>query len=420
MSRTRALVVAAGIMLTGCAHAAAPAATTPGTTDPQAFSQVERGRYLTVLGDCAACHTEPGGAAFAGGRAIETPFGNILAPNITPDRQTGIGAWTDGDFVRAMTDGRGRHGLRLYPAMPYAYYTKMSRNEVLAIRAYLNTVAPVQHAVHSDILPFPFNIRLSMAVWNWLYFKPGAFQPNPQKSAEWNRGAYIVEGPAHCGACHTPKTILGGDRTRNALHGDTLQGWFAPDIASDKRIGLGDWSVEDIVEYLKTGVNQHTAASGPMAEEVMDSSSQMTLEDLRAVAVYLKDQPAAAVEAPKPVAADDPVMKAGQAIYADACAACHTMDGTGIQRLFPTLKGTPFVQSVQPMSLIRVVLQGTRAAATRQAPTGPAMPSFGWKLSDEQAASVLTYIRNAWGNAAPAVTAGDVKSARAELAGRSD
>ena len=196
--------------------------------DSQAFGQIQNGRYLAIAADCAACHTVPdSGKPFAGGRAIETPFGNIVAPNITPDRDTGIGAWSDADFDKAVRQGIRRDGGRLYPAMPFTAFAKMSREDVLAIRAYLRTVPPVHNPVVANTLPFPFNIRASMRFWDWLYFKPGEFKPDPNKSAAWNRGAFLVLGPGHCGACHTPKTFLGGDKDSKFLQGGVLQGWLA-------------------------------------------------------------------------------------------------------------------------------------------------------------------------------------------------
>ena len=260
--------------------------------DPQNFSQIERGRYLAIVGDCASCHNAPGsGQPYAGGRPIETPFGVVVGANITPDPDTGIGAWSDETFVRALREGKGYHGERLYPAMPYPYYTKLSESDALAIRAYLNTVTPVRNAVVSNKLPFPFDIREGMAAWNALYFRSGEFKPDPTKSAEWNRGAYLVEGLGHCGACHTPKTRLGGDDRAHALQGYALQGWFAPNITNDSERGLGGWSVDDIVAYLKTGHNAVTASTGIMGEEIALSSSQMTDADLTAIATYLKDLP---------------------------------------------------------------------------------------------------------------------------------
>lgn len=384
--------------------------------DKQDFTLIERGRYLAVIGDCTACHTEPGGKFMAGGRSLETPFGNLVTPNITPDMETGIGSWSEEEFYNSMHIGVS--DVRLYPAMPYPYYTKATRDDVMAIRAWLNTVPPVVNRVQSNTLPFPFNIRASLIGWNWLFFKPETWQNRADKSAEWNRGGYLVEGLGHCGACHTPKNALGGDEDSRHLQGYALQGWFAPDITGDKHLGVGAWSVDDIVEYLKTGANRFTTASGPMAEEISDSTSHWTVADLRAAATYLLDQPGRKETPPQAVSAQDPAMQAGRAIYSDQCAACHTMDGTGIARLLPTLHGSPFVQQQKPDSLLRVVLDGTRAVSTELAPTAPAMPALGWKLSDDQVASVVTYIRNAWGNAAPAVSADDVKRAREDAANR--
>ncbi|HUN42535.1 MAG TPA: cytochrome c [Acetobacteraceae bacterium] len=405
-------LAAAALVVVLSAGAAAQTA----APDPQNFSQIAHGRYVAVLGDCAACHTDPGGRPFAGGLAIETPFGNVVGANITPDRKTGIGGWTDAQFIRAVTQGIAPGGVRLYPAMPYPAYTKMTRQDLIALKAYLNTVNPVHNRVHSDALPFPFNIRLGMAVWNRLFFRPGTFKPDPHQSADWNRGAYLVEGPGHCGTCHTPKNFLGADRNGQFLRGFSVQGWFAPNITGNEHVGVGSWSVQDIVSYLKTGANAHAIASGPMADEVEDSSSHMTTADLRAIAVFLKDQPAGNNPPSQPMPASDPIMQAGAAIYTDECAACHTEQGSGVARLFPTLKGSPLVQSAEPTSLIHVVLEGSRAVATDAAPTAPAMPPFGWKLSDRQVADVVTYIRNAWGNHASPVSTGDVRAARRTLA----
>ena len=385
--------------------------------DFQSFDRIEHGRYLAVLGDCAGCHTAPGGAPFAGGLALQTPFGTLVAPNITPDPNTGIGNMTNDEFLAVLREGRGHDGKRLYPAMPYPAYTKMTDDDVLAMRAYLATIAPVNNRVVSNQLPFPFNVRLLMAFWNGLNFTSGRYQPNPQKSAAWNRGAYIVEGPGHCGTCHTPKTLLGGDKNNVALTGATLQGWFAPDITNDPRKGIGGWSSDDLVQYLKTGANKWTLASGPMGEAVSHSTSQMNDEDIQAIATYLKDNGDGGPSArPEPVAASNGAMRAGAAIYKDNCTACHKDSGEGEAKLFPRLAGSALVQSDDPTTLERVVLQGTRAVSTSGAPTAPAMPSFDWRLEDTQVAAVLTYIRNNWGNAAGPVSASTVASQRAALA----
>nr|WP_249808715.1 cytochrome c [Bradyrhizobium sp. 48] len=402
-------LAAAGLLVSIAASAAAQ--------DSQDFGRAERGRYLSVLGDCAGCHTAPGGAPFAGGLALDTPFGKLVAPNITPDRETGIGNLTDDEFIAALHEGRSHNGRRLYPAMPYPAYTKLTDDDVMAIRSYFKTVAPVKNAVVANQLPFPFNIRLAMVFWNWLNFAPGRYQPNLQKSAEWNRGAYIVEGAAHCGTCHTPKTLLGGDRMGTPLAGATLQGWFAPNVTLDNHKGIGNWSKEDLAQYLKTGANDFTLASGPMSEAVSHSSSQMTDEDIAAIATYLKDSGTGGTATkPTPVAANDNAMRVGAAIYKDSCAACHRDSGAGEARLFPKLAGSALVQSDDPTTLAHVVLSGTRGVSTVGAPTGPAMPAFDWRLSDGQVAAVLTYIRNSWGNAAAPISVSAVASQRASLA----
>ena len=388
---------------------------TYGAADQQNFAQIERGRYLARVADCAACHAGVDGAAFAGGRPIETPFGVLLASNITPEGATGIGDWSDAQFDAAVREGRRPDGSRLYPAMPYPYYTNMSHTDVLAIRAYLGTVPPVHNAVKTNQLPFPYKIRSLMAAWDALYFKQGPYRWDAAKSAAWNRGAYLVEGPGHCGACHTPKTSLGGDELKQTFQGYTLQGWFAPDITNDEETGLGRWSPADIVEYLKRGHNKYSAASGPMGEEVMDSSSQWTAPDLQAIAEYLKALPGRG-KSQRPMSAGDPVMTAGAAIYWDACSACHKADGSGVAYLFPDIARAPSIASRDPTTLIRVVLQGAETVGTNEEPTAPQMPAFGWQLTDAQIAAVTTYIRNSWSHAAPAVTAQEVGSARASLA----
>lgn len=388
--------------------------------DSQNFTQVEKGRYLTTAADCFACHTmRSGGKPFAGGRPIETPFGNITTPNITPDSETGIGAWTDDQFVRAVRDGVRPDGGRLYPAMPFTAYTKMSRDDVLAIRAYLKTVEPVHHAVTANTLPFPFNIRLAMRAWDALYFTAGEFKPDPARSPIWNRGAYLVEGPGHCGACHTPKTFLGGDKTDAWLRGSKLQGWSAPDITNDTNEGLGRWSEADIADFLKTGHNHITAATGPMAEAVADSTSQMSDDDRKAIATYLKSMPGRSNEA-APAQADHAVMVAGQAIYRDQCSACHGLDGKGTPKLFPSLADSALARASDPSSAIRLVLRGGRSAATASEPTAPGMPSFAWQLDDAEIAAVLTYVRNTWKAAVSPVSTAEVTHARKALRTRTE
>lgn len=387
--------------------------------DPQAFDRIAKGRYLTTLADCFACHTVPNaGRPFAGGRPIETPFGVITSPNITPDAETGIGAWSDEQFDNAVRKGVGPDGSRLYPAMPFPAYTKMTRDDVLAIRAYLATVEPVHQPVNANTLPFPFNIREAMRAWDALYFTEGEFQPDSHQSAAWNRGAYLVQGPGHCTSCHTPKSFLGGDKGNENLRGFNLQGWFAPDITADAHQGLGQWSEADIISYLKSGHNKMTAAIGPMAEEITNSTSQYSDSDLAAMATYLKSLPGRPDMTP--AKAEPAVMTAGEAIYRDQCSACHGIEGRGVAMLFPSLAQSSLAHASDPTSAIRLVLRGGRSVATKAEPTAPGMPAFSWQLDDAQVAAVLTYIRNAWQTAAAPVSPEAVGKARDQLRIRAD
>ncbi|WP_117190127.1 c-type cytochrome [Rhizobium terrae] len=401
------LTLAAGALSAGLAVAPSALAQAPDQAD-----RIIRGRYQAILGDCEACHTAPGAKPLSGGLPLETPFGQLIPPNITPDKASGIGSWTEADFRNALKNGIGHDGKRLYPAMPYPAYTRMSDEDISNLWAYLRTVDPVFNPVEANQLPFPFNIRMSMLGWNMLNFTPGEFRPDPSKSEAWNRGAYIVQGPGHCGTCHSPKTSLGADETSQALEGASLQGWFAPNITGNPYIGIGSWSEEEIVQYLKTGANARTIASGPMAEAIEASTSQMTDEDVKAIATYLKSTTGGPAEKPKPIPADDRRMQMGAAIYHDTCSACHGADGKGARQLFPALAGSAIVQQPSSETLMRLVLQGSQAVHTDGARTTPAMPSLGWKLSDQQVADVLTYIRNSWGNAAPSVGPSDIGAHR--------
>ncbi len=383
------------------------------------FARVERGRYLATAGDCLPCHTQAGGKPFAGGRPLETPFGTIYSANITPDRQAGIGAWSDDDFYRALHEGIAADGSRLYPAFPYPYYTHVMRQDADAIRAYLETIEPVSNVPPRNRLPFPLNERAMLRPWNWMFFKDATFTPDPQKSAAWNRGAYLVEGLGHCGACHTPKNFLGGDTTRRAYQGANLQNWFAPNLGADLRQGLGSWTQQDVVEYLTTGRNAHSNASGPMSEVIQYSTSLMTPDDVSAMAVYLKDLPgqagAKSAQDPAGPSLDARIGKAGEAIFVDQCAACHRTTGTGEPTFFPPLKDNSIVQQRDPATVVRVILGGARSTPTAARPTPLSMPAFNWKLSDDQVAAVATYIRNSWGNAASVVSASEVKKLRAAV-----
>jgi mono/diheme cytochrome c family protein len=262
----------------------------------------------------------------------------------------------------------------------------------------------VHNVVDRDTLPFPFDMRVLMRGWNALFFKPGPLAPDPNRSAEYNRGRFLVDGLGHCGECHTPMNRFGANIADDDLQGNLIQGWVAPDITNDAHAGLGSWSADDIVEYLRTGRNVHSQASGPMAEVVSDSTSWMPDADLHAIATYLKERPAPARTAPAPLAASDAQMQRGAIVYIDNCSACHTRSADGVPLMFPKLAGDALVQQADPTTLLRIVLEGVQGAATATAPTAPAMPAFHWRLSDAQVADVVTYIRNNWGNAAPAAT----------------
>jgi mono/diheme cytochrome c family protein len=381
------------------------------------YAQIERGRYLVTLGDCAACHTTPNGKPFAGGLPIQTPFGVIYTPNITPDRQTGIGAWSDEQFYKAMHEGVSADGRRLYPAFPYPYYTRVNRDDVQAIRDYLNTLQPISNTPPANKLPFPLNERIVMKPWDWLFFDDGTFKADPKKSTQWNRGAYLVEGLGHCGACHTPKNVAGADEDKKHLEGSNLQNWAAPDLTNDKAAGLNSWSEDDIVAYLKTGRNAHSSATGPMSDVIVDSTSKMKVDDLFAMATYLKDLPDSNDNRtnPQPQRLDANVAKSGEAIYLDQCAACHRSTGEGVPGYFPPLKGSANAQQHDPTTVLRLILEGARSVPTDLRPTPLSMPAFDWKLSDEQIAAVASYVRNSWGNSAPVVNSSQVKDLRGKL-----
>lgn len=364
---------------------------------------IERGRYLVDAGDCAACHTDERGEPFAGGRPIPTPFGTIYSTNITPDPETGIGQWTSNDFYRAMHEGVAPGNRRLYPAFPYPWYTKLTRADVDDIRAYLSTLTPVKQANKPSELPWPFSMREVMAGWNALYFKQGTFKTNPQKSAEWNLGAYLVEGAGHCGSCHSPKNFAGAPKRDKAFQGGYGEHWYATSLGGDLRDGLGQWSVDDIVKYLKTGANARAAAFGPMAEVVHDSTQHLDNDDLHAIAVYLKDLPphetgTSQASANNGGSVDHDRLARGRGIYVDDCAGCHMDNGEGIPGVFPPLKGNSVVQAQDPETVVHIVLSGEKTAVTKENPTGLAMPAFDWKLDDQAIADLVTYLRNDWGN----------------------
>jgi mono/diheme cytochrome c family protein len=375
---------------------------------------IERGEYVMRGADCAACHTSKSGE-FAGGYVIGTPFGDIQSSNITPDRNAGIGNYTERDFFNAVRQGQGRHGL-LFPAMPYTDYTRMSDDDLRALWAFFSTIEPNTHKVDELAgMNFPFNQRLLMAGWNWMFFDNKPYVPDAAKSPEWNRGRYLVDGAGHCAACHSPRNALGGPIASQALQGGLLGTWFAPNITNDPHLGLGDSTVEQIVDYLKTGSDGVAVASGPMAEAIENSTQHLTDQDLRAIAVYLKSLPGTPKPAPATLAADDARMHRGGQGYEMHCSACHGTAGEGVSHMITGFSGNKAILADNTDTLTSVVLGGARAVHTHTYVTGAGMPAFDWKLSDREIADILTFARNSWGNSAKPVSAEEVASMRRQL-----
>lgn len=436
MSRSihlRALVLGAGMsiaILTLARHATSQVATTlpahpvSGVIPTQLLSepiadstpnaaQLRRGQYLVAAGDCMSCHLREGGEPLAGGLGLKTPFGVIYTPNITSDKETGIGDWTSDQFYRAMHDGIDDEGKNLYPAFPYPWFRRVGREDDDAILAFLKTTPAVKYTPPKNNLPFPLNFRSAVKGWNLLYFNSRDFKPDANQSPEWNRGAYLVNGLGHCGGCHTPKNALGADETKLELQGATLDNWVAPDLTANDRTGLGGWSADDVAEYLRTGRNAHAGAGGAMADVITYSTSLMSDADRHAMAVYLKSQaasPNAANAQPDPGA-----MRRGAEIYSDACSSCHLENGVGQPRYFPPLGPNAMLQQADPIGLEHLILAGGRVGTSPSRPSPLSMPSFAWKLSDQEVADVSTYIRNSWGNQAAAVSVSDVRDARERL-----
>jgi mono/diheme cytochrome c family protein len=382
------------------------------STTPES-AQLARGQYLVAAGDCMSCHLRDGGEPFAGGLGLNTPFGVIYSSNITSDSQTGIGAWTSEQFYQAMHDGKGIHGENLYPAFPYPSFRRASRADDDAILSFLKSTPAVNYTPPKNHLPFPLNVRSAVGGWNLLFLKSEEFTADPAQSAEWNRGAYLVNGLGHCGGCHTPKNALGADRSNEFLRGGDLETWVAPDLTDNHRTGLGDWNIEDIAEYLRTGRNARAAAGGPMADVITYSTSLMNDDDRRAIAAYLKSQPASpTIDASTP---DRAAMQRGAEIYSDACTSCHLEDGVGQSRMFPPLGHDAMLQQANPAGLLHLVLAGTRIGTSASRPSPLSMPSFAWKLSDQEIADVSTFIRNSWGNQAAPVSDTQVSETRRKL-----
>jgi mono/diheme cytochrome c family protein len=381
-------------------------------TAPTADSGIiKQGEYLAHAGDCVACHTLPGGQLFAGGRPMATPFGTLYTSNITPDPKTGIGKWTADQFYAAMHTGRFPDGGLMYPAMPFASYTKITRKDSDAIFAYLRSVPPVEAPNRPHDLHFPYNNRSLIIGWRTLFFQEGEYKPDPSKSAAWNRGAYLVQGLGHCAMCHSPINALGGSSESQEFEGGLIpmQNWYAPSLTSNKEAGLGDWSLQDISDLLRLGVSKRGAVYGPMAEVVYDSLQYLNDSDINAMSVYLKSLGEGSPPAPPssniPSSETSLLDRLGKDVYDAQCASCHGADGRGKPPSYPPLAANQSIQMSSAVNPIRMVLNGGYPPGTAGNPMPYGMPPFAQSLSDDEVAAVVTYIRTSWGNRGTAVTA---------------
>jgi mono/diheme cytochrome c family protein len=383
---------------------------------------VARGEYLARAADCLVCHTAPGGADYAGGLAFPLPFGTLYSTNITADKDTGIGNYTDREFLNAVQQGVRKDGARLYPAMPYPSYTFISDNDALAIKAYLFSLPTVHAQNQTDTMGFPFNQRWAMMFWSWAFNPDTRFEPNTAKSAEWNRGAYVAEALAHCGECHTPRNLAFALDNRRKFAGAVAAGWRAYDITSDKGTGIGSWSDEEIFAYLAKGhAMGRGTASGPMGEAVDHTFSQMEPADIRALVTYLRSIPPVASSEPATIAPPAPVSpkeggavanSAGRKVFEQACASCHSWTGVSAISPYATISGSRAVNDPSATNVAQIVISGTH----RSVPGAMSMPAFGSTYSDAEIAAVANYVTGRFGSAASRLSAKDVAELRSETA----
>lgn len=375
-----------------------------------------RGEYITRMADCEACHTAKDGVPFAGGRALVLPFGTIYTPNITPDPDTGIGKWSDAQFLRAVHQGISADGSRLYPAFPYTSYTLLTDADVLAIKAYLFSLKPVRQANQPNTFSFPFNQRWLMSFWSAFFNRDQRFQPIPEQTPEWNRGAYLAEAAAHCGECHTPRNLMQAMDQRRKFAGGVAEGWAAYNITSDPVSGVGDWSAEELAAYLKTGhAHGRGSASGPMREAVDLSLSQLTPSDVAAIVTYLRSvRPIYSDALPKPAgpAPDSPKLSAienlkGQRVFEGNCASCHAWTGAGQIIGAAQLTGNRAVNDVSATNVVQAILNGSGSSDG-----GRYMPSFAAVYSDAEIAAVANYVTARFGSNPSRVTPDQVATLR--------
>ncbi|MGA3138925.1 MAG: cytochrome c [Xanthobacteraceae bacterium] len=383
--------------------------------------QIKRGEYLIRAADCEVCHTAPGGAAFAGGLAIPLPFGTLYSTNVTSDKETGIGDYSDADFLNAVQRGIRKDGSRLYPAMPYPSYTYITDADALAIKAYLFSRPAIRAANRADTLGFPFNQRWSMIFWSWAFNANSRFAPNTAQSAQWNRGAYLAEALAHCGECHTPRNLAFALNNRKKFAGAETAGWHAFNITSDKGTGIGGWSDDEVLAYLTTGhaLNRGTAA-GPMGEAVDESFSHMAPSDIRALVVYLRSVPAIsepdlpatiAPAAPPRPDEDRTAVALGKKVFQEACVSCHDWSGISAISPYATIAGARAVNDPKATNIAQIVISGTR----RSTPNGIiSMPAFGAAYSDIEIAAVANYVTARFGSEPSKVTEKTVADLRGQ------
>lgn len=388
-----------------------------------------QGEYAMRIADCAACHTAPDGARFAGGREIQSPVGVIHSPNITPDDATGIGTWSLGDFRAALYDGLRPDGTHLYPAMPYENYRKLTEEDVRALyHFFTEEVDPVENRTEEPELPFPFDQRWGLRAWKWVALDEPGFRADSE-DATLARGEYLVEGPGHCGACHTPRNLIMAEAAVEAgddtfLSGGEIDGWTAPPLRGPNS-AIAGWSAEDIVLILASGRNAHAAINGEMQLVIRDSTQFMTNADLEAMAAFLLELNGG-TDAPPPepreedteterlIASADPEMPLGARLYIDNCNACHFADGRGADEVFPELDGSALAAAASPTGLISMILDGSELPSTERRPYALRMPGFGDRLSDAEVAELATFVRQAWTNDASSVSEADVSDLRGE------
>lgn len=374
---------------------------------------IQRGEYLARAGNCAGCHTERGGVPYAGGRGIDTPFGTVYSPNLTPDPATGLGQWSAAHFWRAMHNGRSRDGRLLSPAFPYTNYTLVTRADSDALYAYLRSLPPVARPNRAHAMRFPFGTQAALGVWRALYFKPETHVPEASQTAAWNRGAYLVRGLGHCNACHSHRNALGATSGSLDLSGGLIavQNWYAPSLSDPREAGVSEWPAQETATLLKTGVSPRASVLGPMAEVVIGSTQHLRDDDLLAMAEYLRSLPPTSTRVTSPQG-PEPELARGEKLYGDHCAGCHGAAGEGVKGLYPALAGNRAVTMKMPANLVRVLMEGGFAPSTAGNPRPFGMPPFAGTLSDDDMAALLSHVRSAWGNKAAPVSAFEVSRFR--------